>query len=107
MDQSVLANAELRLDAARASCCGLIDAFRTILADQRMDAASKALAISLPTASELISLIPSCNPHTLHQVYEQLIALLAHELRPELEAVISAFGCASRLVRISNNVAFF
>jgi hypothetical protein len=105
MDCSLRANDELPSDAASTLCCGLIHAFRTILADRLMDAASKALVLSLPTANELIYLIPRCNPHILHQVYELLIASLARELRPELEAVISDSGCASRFVYISNIIA--
>jgi hypothetical protein len=69
------------------------------LADKCIDEASKALVISLPTASELISLIPSCDPHTVHLVCELLISSLARELRPELEAVVTQPGGSSRFAR--------
>jgi hypothetical protein len=65
------------------------------MSNQQLDAASKALALSLPSSSELISLIPSCDPHILHHVCEFLIVALAHDLRPEFEAVIAQFGGVS------------
>ena len=95
-DQSFISNTEFQLCAVHATCGGLFDAFRAVLADQRVDEASKALIISLPSASELISLIPSCDPHILHIVFETLFASLARQLRPELEAVVTQCGGTSR-----------
>jgi hypothetical protein len=79
------------MEAAGDLCGGLTAAFRAVIADQQLDAASKALVLSLPSASELISLIPNCDPLALHHVCEFLIAVLARELRSELEAVVAQF----------------
>jgi hypothetical protein len=106
-DRSFVSNVETRLDAARSICGGLFDAFRAVLADKRIDEASKALVISLPTASELISLIPSCDPHAIHLVFELLISSLARELRPELEAVVTQHGGSSRFARWAKIQHFF
>ena len=88
MDDSLGANIILRLTAAGDVIGSLTAAFRAILANEHVDAASKALVLSLPSASELIALTPSCDPHTLHFVCEHLTAALSRQLRPELQAVI-------------------
>lgn len=98
MDSSFAENISLRLEAAGDLCSGLIAAFRVIMADQHLDEASKALVLSLPSASELISLIPSCDPCVLHHACEFLIATLARELRPEFEEIISRFSATSTCV---------
>ena len=100
IDPTLAAGTVQRLEAAGALCGGLTAAFRAVMADQRLDAASKALVLSLPSASEVISLIPSCDPCTLHQVCEFLTVTLARDLRPEFEAVVIQFGSSSRCVRL-------
>jgi hypothetical protein len=104
VDPTLAAGTVQRLEAAAALCGGLIAAFRAVMADQRSDAASKALVLSLPSASEVISLIPSCDPFTLHHVCEFLTVTLARELRPEFEAVVTQFPSSSKCVRLQNVV---
>ncbi len=91
VDEALGPDVSARMETAGDLCGGLAAAFRAVIADQQLDAASKALVLSLPSASELISLISNCDPLALHHVCEFLIAALARELRSELEAVIAQF----------------
>lgn len=68
----------------------LVDAFRSLLVDDRVDGMYKAFAVSLPSDSELIAAIPDTDPALLHQVREFVVAELAVRLRPELEAALEA-----------------
>jgi aminopeptidase N len=70
----------------------LVEAFRAILVDEKLDGAFKAQTLSLPSQGELIGLIPACNPLRLYRVVEFVNKTLAVELRPLFEAVVASVG---------------
>ncbi|MEW5309288.1 MAG: hypothetical protein WDW38_001184 [Sanguina aurantia] len=55
-----------------------------------LDSAFKAMAISLPSATELLDSIPGADPVLLHNVRMAVSTSLAARLRPELEAIVKA-----------------
>ena len=67
----------------------LIEAFRAILLDGKIDGAFKAFALTLPSQAELVGLIPACNPLRLHHVVEFVNKTLAEQLRKHLETVVA------------------
>ena len=90
--ETAASNAPLegRLGAAGGVKENIIDAFRAVLLDDRVDGQYKAFAISLPADTELISAIPDADPTLLHAVRSYVVKELAKKLRPELEAALAA-----------------
>lgn len=83
-----------RLAAAGGVRPSLVDAFRSLLVDPKVDGQYKAFAISLPSDSELLDAIPGADPTLMHAVREFVTAELAAALRPELEAAVVANDAA-------------
>lgn len=63
-------------------------AFKNILTDPQLDGTFKAMAISVPSGTELLDQIPGANPVLLHEVRMAVVKELAARLRPELEQLI-------------------
>ncbi|GAX81576.1 hypothetical protein CEUSTIGMA_g9004.t1 [Chlamydomonas eustigma] len=90
----------------------LAGAFRNILKDESVDGSYKAMAISIPSASEMLDQIQNADPVLLHEVRMFVVKELSARLRPELEAlmkqnddapgtpyVFSAAACARRAIK--------
>lgn len=68
----------------------LVSAFKSLLADDKLDGMYKSFAISLPSDTELLPSIPNADPVLLYNIRKYIIKELALQLRPELEAAIKA-----------------
>jgi aminopeptidase N len=79
-----------RLAAAGGVSVQLVDAFRALLTDQRLDSHFKSYALSLPSESELVDEIDAADPVLVSQVRSFVFETLARELRPEWEAAVRA-----------------
>jgi len=68
----------------------IVTAFRTVLTSPELDGTFKAMAVSLPSGTELLDAIPGADPVLIHEVRHYVVAQLAARLRPELEGLIKA-----------------
>jgi len=68
----------------------LVDAFKAVLLDESLDGAFKAMALRLPTVTEVVDRIDEADPVLVWQVRHYVYQQLARQLRPELESVIKA-----------------
>lgn len=69
----------------------LVEAFRSVLTDKELDGAFMAMAVTLPSGTELLEDIPGgADPVLVHDVRLFVVKQLAARLRPELEAVLKA-----------------
>jgi aminopeptidase N len=73
----------------------LTAAYAAIAADERIDGAFKAFALTLPSRNEVIGAIPKCDPVRLHEVIVHIGKAIARALRPTLEAIIRAVPAAA------------
>ncbi|MXR38038.1 aminopeptidase N [Craterilacuibacter sinensis] len=72
-----LAGRELRLPES------LVAAMRTILTDLTLDAAFKALMLSLPGEADILEMVDEADPAHIHAVRESVLTQLAKSLRGE------------------------
>eukprot|EP00798_Chlamydomonas_sp_ICE-L_P016229 gene16229-22395_t len=77
-----------RIQSAGGVSDSLVSAFKTVLTDEKVDGMFKAMAVTLPSGSELYTAIPSADPTLIHEVRSQVVKGVAARLRPELEAII-------------------
>eukprot|EP00201_Polytomella_parva_P017564 CAMPEP_0175071488 /NCGR_PEP_ID=MMETSP0052_2-20121109/19273_1 /TAXON_ID=51329 ORGANISM="Polytomella parva, Strain SAG 63-3" /NCGR_SAMPLE_ID=MMETSP0052_2 /ASSEMBLY_ACC=CAM_ASM_000194 /LENGTH=948 /DNA_ID=CAMNT_0016338669 /DNA_START=224 /DNA_END=3070 /DNA_ORIENTATION=- len=64
-----------------------IQAFRNILEDKSLDGMFQAMAVCLPSATELIDKVPAVDPVLLHAVCAAAAKAIAQQLRPLLESL--------------------
>lgn len=91
-------NADPADDAAVAAACGaaggvsdaLVAAFRAVLTDASLDVSFKAMAVTLPSVSEVVDGVPEADPVLASQVRSYVNKQIAQRLRPELEALVAA-----------------
>lgn len=66
----------------------LVDAYKAVLLDETLDGAFKAMALRLPTVTEVVDRIDEADPVLAWQVRHYVYQQLAKQLRPELEGVM-------------------
>ncbi|CAG9464309.1 unnamed protein product [Pedinophyceae sp. YPF-701] len=68
----------------------IVGAVKAVLTDKALDGSFKAMAISIPSPSELVDAIPEADPTLIHDVRSFMVGELAARLRPEFEAEMAA-----------------
>jgi aminopeptidase N len=68
----------------------LVEAFSAVLTDDKLDGAFKAMALRLPTVTEVVDRIDEADPVLVWQVRHYVYQQLALQLRPQLDAVMKA-----------------
>jgi aminopeptidase N len=81
---------EERCAAAGGVPADMVAAYKSVLTDDKLDGAFKAMALRLPSMSEIVDRIDEADPVLVWQVRQYVYQQLARQLRPELEAVIAA-----------------
>lgn len=79
---------EERLAAAGGVSDDLVSAYRSVLTDESLDGMFVAMAVTLPSGSELVDAIPCADPVLAHDVRTYVVRQLAQRLRPELNAAV-------------------
>ncbi|KAI8468066.1 MAG: hypothetical protein J3K34DRAFT_523265 [Monoraphidium minutum] len=77
-------------DAAGGVSAALVGAFRAVLTAGDIDGSYKAMAVTLPSVSEIVDMVPQADPVLAHQVRHYVNKRIAAALRPELEALVAA-----------------
>ncbi|KXZ50521.1 hypothetical protein GPECTOR_16g696 [Gonium pectorale] len=67
----------------------LVNAFRAVLTDPDLDGSFKAMAVAMPSGSELLDSLPGGDPPLLHHVRMYVVRQMAARLRPELEKLVA------------------
>eukprot|EP00878_Enallax_costatus_P011824 GHUV01012345.1.p1 GENE.GHUV01012345.1~~GHUV01012345.1.p1 ORF type:complete len:544 (+),score=203.91 GHUV01012345.1:419-2050(+) len=66
----------------------LVAAFKAVLEDNRLDGSFKAMAIRLPSLTEIVDRIDEADPVLAWQVRDYVYKQLAHQLRPSLDNLL-------------------
>jgi aminopeptidase N len=67
-----------------------VDAMRSVLGDNQLDAAFKAQVLTLPSESYISEQLPSVDPQRIHAVREAMRGQLAHSLSSEWQTAFAA-----------------